>query len=285
MKQSLRVIALLGLLATWGLPALAAPVAMISDLRGNATLGESGKAKPATLLTYLEPGTTFRLEPGARVVLTYLAKASEITVTGPAEGTIRGDTIALSRGDAPTVRSLDAGKAETARKFDGVQRDRLALATVQMRAGARPQIVIQGPRDIDVLGDTPTLAWQSIAGVKSYRVTLRDHTGRSLFERDVTASTVAIPPLARGEAFQWSVEGRLPSGQVLTSAAEFRVVDASRAMPLERLRPAAGAPFSERVLFAARLEAEGLGHDAKREWIALSAERPEDPTLREWAER
>ena len=45
----------------------------------------------------------------------------------------------------------------------------------------------------------------------------------------------------------------------------------------------AGAGFSERVLFAARLDAEGFRDDATIAWRALSRERPDDEVLRKLA--
>lgn len=48
----------------------------------------------------------------------------------------------------------------------------------------------------------------------------------------------------------------------------------------EALRPAAGAPFSERVAYAAWLEQQQLGDEARAWWKKLAAERPDSAQLR-----
>lgn len=49
---------------------------------------------------------------------------------------------------------------------------------------------------------------------------------------------------------------------------------------MEALRPAAGAPVSERVAFAAWLEQMQLKDEARRYWKALAAERPDSAQLK-----
>ena len=48
----------------------------------------------------------------------------------------------------------------------------------------------------------------------------------------------------------------------------------------DAVRPAAGAPLSERVAFAVWLEQVGLKDEAARYWKALAAERPDSARLR-----
>lgn len=49
------------------------------------------------------------------------------------------------------------------------------------------------------------------------------------------------------------------------------------------MRPAEDAAFSDRLIYALRLEALGFGEDAGEVWRRLAGERPEDPTLRSLA--
>ena len=279
----LRMFAALALLTVCSF-ATAAPAAMITDVTGAASLAETGKARPAALLSYVEPGTSLRLGAGARLVLAFLSSPMEITLTGPAEGTVGSEGVALSRG-AISTRSLQAARSDAARTFEPVQRQRLAIATVEMRGVAGPRIVIEGPANTSVYSDAPLLAWRALPGVASYRLVLSDASGTTLIDRSVSATRFTPPqPLAFGASYQWRVEVNLPSGEPVSAQAAFSVIDAGRAKRIAALRPAAQAPFSERVLFAAQLESEGLAYEAKREWRALASER-DDPALREWAER
>jgi hypothetical protein len=52
----------------------------------------------------------------------------------------------------------------------------------------------------------------------------------------------------------------------------------------ERLRPADNAPFGDWVMYAMGLEQVGLTGEAKGVWRKLSAQRPNDPKLRQLAE-
>jgi len=52
----------------------------------------------------------------------------------------------------------------------------------------------------------------------------------------------------------------------------------------EKLRPAENAPFADWVVYAMGLEQIGLTSEAKGVWKKLSAQRPNDPKLRQLAE-
>jgi hypothetical protein len=54
-------------------------------------------------------------------------------------------------------------------------------------------------------------------------------------------------------------------------------------MQREKLRPAEGAPVGDWVMYAMALEQMGLTGEARGLWRKLSAERPDDPKLRELA--
>ncbi len=278
---SIRMLAALALVLVCAF-AHAAPSAMVTDVAGTVSIIEAGKARPAPLLSYLEPGTSVRLAPGARLVLAFLSGSIEATLTGPAEGIVGMDGITLSSG-AATLRSLQAARSGAARAFEPVQRQRLALATVEMR-GAKPRIVIDGPANTNLYGAAPLLTWRALPGVASYRVVLTDASGATLIDRSVSATSVSVPePLRFGASYAWRVEASLPAGPVSANA-KFSVIESEPAKRIAALKPPPGAPFSERVLFAAQLESAELAYEARQEWRALAAER-DDAALREWAER
>ena len=52
----------------------------------------------------------------------------------------------------------------------------------------------------------------------------------------------------------------------------------------EKIRPAENAPFGDWVMYAMGLEQLGLSGEAKGVWRKLSAQRPNDPKLRQLAE-
>ena len=264
----------------------AAPVAMITDLKGKVLLVEGGRSRPATLLAYLEPENRLHLEAGAQVVLTYFAKPIEVTLTGPAEASVAADGARVAKGAKPTQRALDSGRADTARKFEPMAREKLALATVHMRAAPRPAPRPTSPADTVIISTTPALEWAELGTATGYRVVVKEASGATVLDQQVARPPLAIPPeraLRAGAAYEWRVEAKLASGATLGADAKFTVADAVRAKSIENSRPAADAGFSERLLYAARLESEGLREAAKQLWQTLAKERPDDEALRRWA--
>ena len=193
----------------------------------------------------------------------------------------------MTKGEKPSMRSLEAGHVEAAKNFEPVQRRKLALATVHMRAIPRPQIIIDGPANTSIYTIAPILAWSALPDVSNYRVIVSEASGGIHLDQSVSSNTLTLDkrPLKRGTSYEWRVEAKLPTGEFLAAKAEFSVLDAARARRIESVQPAANAPFSDRVLFAVQLQTENLAYDAKREWNSLSAEHPEDETLRQWAQR
>lgn len=263
------------------------PVAMVTDIKGTATLTETGKQKQLTLLYYLAPGSELHIESGSAVVVTYFVKPMEFTLAGPAEVTIGTDGPQVTKGNKPEIRSFDSRRADAAKKFEPIQRERVAFAAVQMR-GPKPELKAVAPANTKVLSTTPEFSWTELPGVKHYRFVLLDGAGKALYERSLDGTLLRLPKanaLKYGTAYDWRIEAEVSPGQTISTTATFNVIDAARAKSVAMARPKPGAPFSERLLFAARLESEGLGGEAKQAWLELVKERPNDETLRTWAER
>ena len=86
--------------------------------------------------------------------------------------------------------------------------------------------------------------------------------------------------LREGVTYTWELSARLGDGRRYISAGDFSLADAGVRSQARSLRPAAGAPVSQRVAYAAWLEQMELRDEARRYWKALSAERPEDVKLK-----
>jgi len=97
--------------------------------------------------------------------------------------------------------------------------------------------------------------------------------GRAAQERTVAdekvAATRKLPP-------------RL--GQAAISMRGMKPMTPAQEAQRERLRPAENAPFGDWVIYAMGLEQIGLTSEAKGVWKKLSAQRPNDPKLRQLAE-
>ncbi len=263
------------------------PVAMVTDIKGTTTVTETGKPKPLTLLYYLTPGAELHLATGGTVVITYFTKPMEFTLAGPAEVTISADGPRVTKGNKAGVRTLDNRRADAVKKIEAVQRERMTFATVQMRS-VKPRLEAAVPANTNVLSTTPEFSWTELPGITQYRFVLMDSSGTALYERSLDGTMLRLPKanaLKYGSAYGWRVEAEIPPGPTVSATAIFNVIDAARAKSIAAARPKPGAPFSERLIFAARLESEGLGGEARQAWAELARERPDNETLRDRAGR
>ncbi len=263
------------------------PVALVTDLKGNATLTENGKSSPLSVLTYLTAGAEIVLEAGGRLVVTFFSQPTEYTFAGPATVSIGPDSAKALKGQAAQPHQLADGKALAARKFAPLQRERTAMASFEMRGSPRPQVRLLGPVNTEVLTETPEFSWTTLPGVSRYHWVLSESGGGVPLEANVEGGNYRLPresALHYGTTYKWKIDCRLPSGKTSWASGEFTLIDADRARRIIALRPAPDASFSDRLLFAVLLETEGLGFDAQREWRSLTRERPDDPSLKRWAE-
>jgi hypothetical protein len=261
---------------------LAAPVAMVTDLQGAATL-----AKDKTrlgLMAYLEPGTEVTLGANAKLTLTFLTKPLEQSFSGPAKIVVQSDKIEVLQGGAGQSRKLDPEKVSVAVKFEPAVRDRMTQATFIMRSTS-PKLELVGPVATKVLTTTPQFSWKAPKDASGYKIFLLDEAGKPLREHKVGVNTwtpQGNEALSPGQSYQWKVEATLASGQTDAAQAQFSVLDKAAAKDIEKHKPGANAPFSERLLYAALLENEGFTHEAARLWRELAAERPGEPALQKW---
>ena len=79
---------------------------------------------------------------------------------------------------------------------------------------------------------------------------------------------------------------KLPSrlGQAAVNMRSIKPMTPEQEAAREKLRPADNAPFGDWVMYAMGLEQIGLTGEAKGVWRKLSAQRPDDPKLRQLAQ-
>lgn len=275
-----------GLAVSGGSAVASDAVAMITDLKGGASLLEHGKPNKLGMLAYLVPDTEIQLDAGAKLVVTYFAKPVEYAFNGPAKVVIKADGAQAKVGTAET-RKLGQEMMAAARKFSASQREKLAQATFEMRGVLQPGLRLLDPVDTDVLTATPDFRWAAPPGVQKQRLVISQN-GQVIHSLSVEGNAWRLPkkaPLANGKTYQWKVEAELPSGEALAATGSFTMVDKAKAVRFAHAKPGPGAPFSDRVLYAAMLENEGLRFEARAEWNTLAHERPDEPALQERAVR
>lgn len=273
--------AVLLLMLTCGSAQAADPVAMVTDLTGNAWLVKGGKQERLNILSYLYPsGGSLRLDRSASISITVFSPAAVYAVTGPAKLELVDGELRLTDGGKLPGTRLSPEKADAGRQFSAMQRERLAMAAYRMRGGG---LELQSPVDIEVLSDRPVFSWVAPQGIDRFDLMVFDETTQqSVFEsglHEMSAELPAVVSLQRGHRYSWQVKATLPSGSKIESGSEFSIVEEARYKRITRLKPAAGAPFSEQVLYALMLESEGLNMDAADEWERLAAQRPDEQII------
>lgn len=257
----------------------AAWVAMALDRQGEVQVSSPARKGRLQVLDYLPLEADLTLPAGSRVTLVYLATSQEWQLEGPGRVRLLAAQPRAEQGAAPRLNEASGARPAMAR--EPAQRERLTLGAMVMR-GAHALGVVS-PNQVDVLGPRPSLLWHTLQD-RPVRVSLFDAATGTRVAQVVTserqwAPAADLPP----GAYTWQVEFAAdPTGPPQQAA--FRVMaDADERRQRLGPAPAADAPFAQRVAYALMLQGQDLRHDALLMWRALSAERPDEESLRQRA--
>jgi hypothetical protein len=254
---------------------------MVTDLQGQATVSSQGRSRDLTILDELDAGAMVQVSPGATLVVLYLDAGDEYVFKGPATIDFRPGQPAMQSGTPPERRNLTLGKGGKVIRIKPVGMAQGAMVMRGIRADAQIQLLnLHRTRTLDT---RPAFRWKELQPGLNYGFELDDETGRMIFEAQVKATTMELPTgvqLKEGVPYTWQVSARLPDGRKYSSSAEFAVAPADLRVQAEAMRPAASAPLSTRIAYAAWLAQMDLKDEARKYWQAAAAERPEDSRLR-----
>lgn len=278
-----RVIGLLLSLLLSALPtfALAAAVALLTDLQGKATATSGGRTVDLTILAELQPGTEVQLAPSSTLVAIYLAAGEEYAFKGPATIVFGATSPEATRGARPEKRGPALGPSGKDVQIKPVGVAQGALVMRGPPPGAHLRLLdLQRTR---ILERQPEFRWQPPqAGVK-YDFRLSDDAGRTVLETRLAGTSLKLPAtvhLKEAVPYTWEVSARLPDGRKFSGSAEFTLASSELRAQADALRPADSAPLSRRIAYAAWLEQMELRDEARKYWQAAAVERPEDPRLK-----
>ncbi len=261
-------------------------VAMVTDLVGKGVIIEEGKEKPCEILSYLPPGAEIRIDQGAKLTLVYFKSSKEYSFSGKATIQINSGGPSVLSGSNPQSRSLALVK-KTGLSPSGKKGYR--AATIVLRSmGIMKKLRLITPKNTKILDARPLFRWEPLEKDIQYRFILTDESGRTVVETLVNDTAFQTPSqvhIKENVLYTWQVEARLASGSVYKSSADFTLLEKAKREKVKKLRPAANASFSERVVFAAALDQMDLRDEATRHWKVLSSERPNDPELKARAKR
>ena len=271
------------LLMCLAMPAEAQTVAIVTDLTGKASIQNAAATRDVTILSTIDAGTRLSLDGGAHMVALYTASGDEYAFAGPALIEFRGGAPEALSGAQPQKRTSAVAKGANIR----IRTSSTMQAGYVMRdVPANVRIKLLSPAGSRTLELSPEFRWQDVQPGVKYQFELSDETGKSLYQAEVDGAALKLPAsvhLREGAAYTWQVSVRLADSHRYVSVEDFSIAAAELRARVEALRPATGAPVSERVAYAAWLQQEELKDEARKYWRALAAERPEDARLRELA--
>ncbi len=255
---------------------------LITDVAGKPGLVSK---PPLAILGEMVNGSLVDVPAGFQFSAIDLATGKEYLASGPGQFRITGGGVLSVTTGSVKMRSVAEGSLPDVRIATG----KLSRASMTMRGGS----VLLGkfpmyPSNTAIPDTTPTLRWDHMAGASSYRVTVRDDSGKTIWQRSTTEAQLALPPdsgLRLGNRYTWKVEPLNQTGDPVANATStgFSVVAADAAQVLALIKPAPDAAFSAWVLYAAQLQQAGATDDAQTIWQALARERPADLNLKKLA--
>ena len=281
MQRLMRGLLLVAIAASgWATAASAQPVAIVTDTKGGAVV-ESDPRKPGLAITMaIDPASRVQLGADGRLVVLYLKSGDEFIMTGPALVEFNVDGPRALKGSAPVKRTSALARAggEVRIKPAGVAQAAMVMRSIRPAARIRV-LTLTGTKTLE---ESPVFRWESVQPGISYQFALSDDTGRVLFETATSATEVRLPAsilLRETTRYSWSVSAQLDDGRRYASNSDFSIVMPGVRAQVEAARPAANAAFSERVAYALWLDQLELADEARKYWMALAVERPEDPGL------
>lgn len=249
--------------------------AMLIDVRAGSV---QSAGKRLALLAGLDAGARLDLDAAASATIAHYGAGRQFDLEGPGSFTVSATGIDAAGGGRVIARAAVAAAFRDVR----LRPSRSAQASMSMRGQETQTLDTLSPVGVWVLERQPVLRWTAVAGAEGYRVRLTDEAGKLLHEARAGETRAMLPPalvLEAGPVYVWQVEAMLPGGRRLESWAEFAIADLRRRELFEAARPAAGASFGERLLFAVLQDEAGMPDAARTTWDQLARERPGDPRL------
>lgn len=248
----------------------AAPVAFVTDVKGEAALEGAGRL---AFLAEIAAGAKLTLAPGATATVVFAASGAEFALKGPGEFAVEATEVRSAKGAAPARRQVSdlASPAVVARVSQS------ATASLRMRGVAPSPPARPGPSypvDASIATLQPILRWNGDPAA-DYRVSVVATDGREVWKGSARANAVRVgAKLAPGVRYTWSLAaaGRAPV------ESHFETLPAAAIARAEKSR-AGSRSFSDRVLHAFLLQDLGAAQDSREAWAALARERPDLPEL------
>jgi hypothetical protein len=257
--------------------ALAAPFAMITDLKGEAWAMEGAKPRKLSLLGYIENPTEIKVDQAGKLAITYFANGVQYSFAGPSRVALESAAPKVIDGPAGEFKKVTPEKS-IGGGLSSDQWRRLQQATVVMRS-VKSTFAVVGPDKTAVLARELEFEWTPVAGARGYRLVVYGPQNDILHE--ATTEQTSLKPaleLQTGNRYRWKVDA-LGVTKPTSANGVFTVADDAARERMAEMKRAAGSELGARSFYATTLEAQGHAHDARAEWKALARDFPNEPEI------
>lgn len=266
------ILAILGFAAS---VVFGAPVAFISNLKGEVAV--DGSSRPA-LLTELASGQKLTVGKDSELAVMFIASGREFILKGPADYAVKADEVTGSM--APTQRNTEWRPSERAR----VQVAQSAAASVRMRSIAPQKAPEIQPLIYPTQGSIgtlqPTFRWRADPKAKGELVLMLADQPKPVHRAKTLGDSYRMPTkLLADREYGWTVSA---AGAEIGSG-KFHTLSSEAIAAIERRRPSDKAEFQDRLLFALMLNEMGATQEAREAWAKLARERTDLPELAAFA--
>jgi hypothetical protein len=256
-------------------------IAVVAYLSGSATVGLPGNAKKIAVssLDWLSDGMTIEVGPHSQAVLILLNghryelnEGAKATLTANAEPKITGharELPALPPVPRPAPVAVESAPTSGAVRIRGATE----MSGLYPRAGTV------------ALPDKVTLHYKAVDEATSYRVTIEDERGNSLWQFTTESTDVPVPRgiVHPGTRYYWRVTAIKAGSAMAAGMAEFTTLSAENIRQREEFASALRSKSGNSAMPGLLAEVDlhfGLIAEACDEFGAALTERPQDPVLR-----
>ncbi|MBT8113925.1 MAG: hypothetical protein KJP04_00995, partial [Arenicella sp.] len=257
----------------------AQPVAIVTDVAGNARLEFGDESRSVNVLDNLEAGTSISIGEASNMTLVYLDSGVEYKMEGPTSfvaGTTAPEAVQGEQAQARTLKLLEETGLKPAE--GNLNQAAIVFRNVHTFGG---KVELLGPMDTKLMTSAPLFKWEPLGEGTRYLFELKSSRDRLLYTYESSATELRVPAeikLGNGRKYRWTVSAKL-GNEPYSGTASFQMGSQREIEKLVAYRPALDAPFSEKIVYALVLRQQGFNHAAKQNWDRLVRERPDDPAM------
>ena len=256
-------------LCVWQVSTQAAMVAMVLDVKGQASITYAGRTGAAQIATSIQEDTKVDVGSGSQVSLVHYATREQLTVIGPAVVMVTPTGIKSVEGAQAQSRKLGDDQAKIATNYRG----RVVPGALAMR-GMRPPVEITYPHDGETVLDVErAFAWEADDPHGKFQVRLFAGE-KQVAEQTITGANLAPAKLATfAPGITYRI--RVAVGDEKPAEVKFTIARPDQRQTLQALKPKDRSSVEPWVLYAMALEVDGIVSEAKEAWSVVAQIRPD----------